>query len=160
MDDIVGAFLGILGFLFGLTVFVGFIALFILLVKRKQEQQQADRQNALRTKLAVQEIVNALPQDKQAAFMIEYESRKKDSTTAVVLAVFLGAFGAHKFYLGNNTVGVLYLLFCWTCIPGFLGIIDAFSISKKVEMYNARIANETALLLGALSGTMEKAPIN
>ncbi len=35
----------------------------------------------------------------------------KDRTVAVVLAFFLGGFGVHKFYLGNNLAGVLYLLF-------------------------------------------------
>lgn len=39
------------------------------------------------------------------------------------LAIFLGGFGAHKFYLGKPGWGLLYILFCWTFIPSILGII-------------------------------------
>lgn len=38
--------------------------------------------------------------------------------------LFLGGIGIHKFYLGNNATGWLYLLFCWTFIPGVLAIFD------------------------------------
>jgi len=31
---------------------------------------------------------------------------------ASVLAFFLGCFGVHKFYLGVNKVGIIYLLIC------------------------------------------------
>jgi hypothetical protein len=45
--------------------------------------------------------------------------------TAVLLALFFGTFGAHKFYLGQTFQGFIYLLFCWTGIPTALGIIEA-----------------------------------
>lgn len=48
----------------------------------------------------------------------------KNKGVAILLALFLGGLGAHHFYLGNNTKGVLYLLFCWTFIPGILALID------------------------------------
>lgn len=48
----------------------------------------------------------------------------KDKTTAAILAFFLGGVGAHKFYLGRAGTGLLYLVFCWTLIPGFLALID------------------------------------
>ena len=44
---------------------------------------------------------------------------------AALLALLFGGFGIHKFYLGQKTHGVLYLVFFWTTIPFFLGIIDA-----------------------------------
>lgn len=31
---------------------------------------------------------------------------------AAILAFFLGGFGVHKFYLGVNKVGIIYLLIC------------------------------------------------
>jgi pSer/pThr/pTyr-binding forkhead associated (FHA) protein len=49
---------------------------------------------------------------------------KKSRTTAALLALFLGSFGAHKFYLGNIPLGVLYLIFCWAYIPGIVGFIE------------------------------------
>jgi TM2 domain-containing membrane protein YozV len=44
--------------------------------------------------------------------------------TAVVLALLLGAFGGHKFYLGQTVAGVLYAFFCWTFIPAFIAFIE------------------------------------
>src|SRR3989304_628314 len=52
----------------------------------------------------------------------------KDKTTAAFLALFLGGIGVHKFYLGDNTKGVLYLVFFWTFIPVILALIDAIRL--------------------------------
>ncbi|MFX3636615.1 MAG: TM2 domain-containing protein [Candidatus Pristimantibacillus sp.] len=43
---------------------------------------------------------------------------------AGLLGIFLGGLGIHKFYLGRNGWGILYILFCWTSIPSFLGLIE------------------------------------
>ena len=48
----------------------------------------------------------------------------KNRNTAAIFALILGGFGAHKFYLGKTFQGVLYLLFCWTFIPGVLALIE------------------------------------
>ena len=40
------------------------------------------------------------------------------------LAIFLGGFGAHKFYQRKNFQGVLYFLLCWTIIPSFIGFCE------------------------------------
>ena len=40
------------------------------------------------------------------------------------LAIVLGSFGAHKFYQGKTFQGVLYCLFCWTLLPGFIGFCE------------------------------------
>ncbi len=48
----------------------------------------------------------------------------KSKTTAGILAILLGGFGAHKFYLGKYSAGVLYLLFCWTYIPEIVGFVE------------------------------------
>ena len=40
------------------------------------------------------------------------------------LAVFLGGFGAHKFYQGKTMQGVFYVLFCWTGIPSLIGFCE------------------------------------
>lgn len=53
---------------------------------------------------------------------------KKDVVTRKViqsgLAIFLGSFGAHKFYLGKTFQGALYCLFFWTLIPALLGVFE------------------------------------
>lgn len=48
----------------------------------------------------------------------------KNKLTSGLLALFLGGIGVHKFYLGQTTAGVLYLLFFWTGIPAILAAID------------------------------------
>ncbi len=48
----------------------------------------------------------------------------KQKTTAGLLGIFLGGLGAHKFYLGQTGWGIVYLLFCWTYIPGVIGLIE------------------------------------
>ncbi|TDF94452.1 TM2 domain-containing protein [Paenibacillus piri] len=48
----------------------------------------------------------------------------KSKTAAGLLAIFLGGFGIHKFYLGRVGWGIVYLLFCWTYIPSIVGFIE------------------------------------
>lgn len=43
----------------------------------------------------------------------------------IVLAVFLGSFGVHKFYAGKTMSGILHLAFFWTGIPHIIAIISA-----------------------------------
>lgn len=47
----------------------------------------------------------------------------KNKTTAALLAILLGGFGIHKFYLGKIE-GIFYLLFFWTYIPSIIGLIE------------------------------------
>ncbi|TAL16462.1 TM2 domain-containing protein [bacterium] len=53
--------------------------------------------------------------------------------TAALLAIFLGSLGAHKFYLGRIGPGVLYLLLCWTLLPGILGVIEGITYLLMTE---------------------------
>jgi TM2 domain-containing membrane protein YozV len=48
----------------------------------------------------------------------------KSKVAAGLLGIFLGSLGIHKFYLGKWGWGVIYLLFCWTYIPGIVGFIE------------------------------------
>lgn len=43
----------------------------------------------------------------------------------VILAFTLGSFGIHKFYARKYFLGILYLIFSWTTVPGFIGVIEA-----------------------------------
>lgn len=57
----------------------------------------------------------------------------RNKTTAGILAIFLWAFGAHKFYLWEKGVGVLYLIFCWTNIPRIVGVVEGIMLLKMPE---------------------------
>ena len=61
----------------------------------------------------------------------------KSTRTGTLLAVFLGGFGAHRFYLGDKK-GLLYLPFFWTLVPSVISLIEAFFMPDRVRAYNRR----------------------
>ncbi|MFP3390696.1 TerB N-terminal domain-containing protein [Brevibacillus sp. SIMBA_040] len=63
---------------------------------------------------------------------------QKSTTVACLLAIFLGGFGAHLFYVGKYKRAVLYLVFFWTYIPVFLGWIDLFFIPKWMRQWEVK----------------------
>ena len=67
----------------------------------------------------------------------------KSRTTAALLAFFSGGLGIHKFYLGQSTAGIFYLLFCWTFIPSIIAFIEFIILPDNVcnEKYNAKVNN-------------------
>lgn len=48
----------------------------------------------------------------------------KQKSVAIILCLFGGGLGAHKFYCGGFGWGLLYLLFCWTFIPVIISLVD------------------------------------
>jgi TM2 domain-containing membrane protein YozV len=70
------------------------------------------------------------------------EGRQKQ--IAVILAVVLGGFGAHKFYLGEKVPGLIYLATCWTLVPIVIGWFEALNYSQMSRvtfnlMYNIEL---------------------
>lgn len=58
------------------------------------------------------------------AHRINSSRTNKNRIIAALLAIFLGAFGVHKFYLGKVSWGITYLLLSWTAIPMIIGIFE------------------------------------
>ncbi len=48
----------------------------------------------------------------------------KNKIVAGILGILIGGLGIHRFYMGHILPGIVYLLFCWTGIPGILGLIE------------------------------------
>jgi TM2 domain-containing membrane protein YozV len=132
------AILTVLGI--GVGVLVGLIALAIYLIKKSNEEAHS-------FELAYAQILQGLPQEKQMIFMMQFNGVKKTSTTAVLLSLFLGGLGVHKFYMGQTGLGMLYLVFCWTYIPAIIGFIEALTIAGQVGKYNQQKAIEIASFL-------------
>jgi TM2 domain-containing membrane protein YozV len=66
----------------------------------------------------------------------------KIRVTAALFAVFLGGFGAHKFYLGQAGQGIIYLLFFWTFIPAIIAFIEfILYLTMSDEEFNAKYNN-------------------
>lgn len=127
----------ILSLLIVFAVIGALIALAVHLI-RKSKQSAQDAESAYG------QLMQSLPSDKQMVFAMQFNSVKKNPSTAVLLALFLGGLGVHKFYVGQTGLGILYLLFCWTYIPAILGVIEAFTITGNVAGYNQQRATEIA----------------
>jgi TM2 domain-containing membrane protein YozV len=84
----------------------------------------------------------------QAVFYQQYESVRRDEVVGILLALFLGTFGAHHFYLRRIGLGILYCCFCWTSIPTFLGFVECFFMPARVREFNAIQAAGIAAALG------------
>src|ERR1700761_2630417 len=84
----------------------------------------------------------------RATFYYQMAAVQKDEVLGVLLALFLGSFGLHHFYLKQNGLGILYLVFFWTGIPGLAGFFEAFFMPGRVRAYNAQQAAYIAASLG------------
>ena len=84
----------------------------------------------------------------QAIFYQQYEAVRRDEVVGILLALFLGTFGMHHFYLRRTGLGILYCCFCWTGIPAILGFIECFFMPGRVREYNAIQAAGIAASLG------------
>ena len=63
----------------------------------------------------------------------------KDRLVAILLALFLGGLGIHKFYLGRPGWGVVYLLLCWTGLPSLVAWFEAIGyLTMGDEAWAAR----------------------
>lgn len=137
MDESSYAFVYVILFLLVVAIFV----VLILTLKKSKELTQQSEANIAR-------LVNSLPTDKQTPFLLQINSVKKSPTTAVLLALFLGGIGAHKFYLGKTVAGILYILFCWTSIPSWIALFEALGLSGSVAKYNEIKAQEYYRMYG------------
>lgn len=84
----------------------------------------------------------------QAIFYQQYETVRRDEVVGILLALFLGSFGAHHFYLRRTGLGILYLCFFWTGIPAIVGLIECFFMPSRVREFNAIQAAGIAAALG------------
>jgi TM2 domain-containing membrane protein YozV/type II secretory pathway pseudopilin PulG len=79
--------------------------------------------------------------------------RNAVSKAALMLVTFfLGGIGGHKFYLGKYVQGALYLVFCWTLIPGLIALIEfivyAFTSKEKLQKrYSSVNVNVVTIVL-------------
>lgn len=58
----------------------------------------------------------------------------KNPTTMLLIEIFLGEFGVHRFMLGEVGMGLLELLTGGLCL--ILWVIDLFTVTNKTREYN------------------------
>src|SRR5208282_5760978 len=84
----------------------------------------------------------------QAIFYQQYEVVRRDEVVGILLALFLGTFGVHHFYLRRTGLGILYCCFFWTGITWVLGFLECFFMPGRVREFNAIQAAGIAAALG------------
>lgn len=113
-----------------------------------------------------------LTEEERTLFLAELGGSRKDTTVAVLLCLFLGGLGAHRFYLGQSALGILYiccfipywllsmLLFFGIplIIPFFVLVAEAFLLGGRVRNYNERTAQQIASRLKALRTASDAPP--
>jgi TM2 domain-containing membrane protein YozV len=72
----------------------------------------------------------------------------KRKGVATLLALTLGLFGVHRFYLGETVAGVIYLLLSFTFVPYAFAILDAINyMSMSMVTFNLQFNIEKVLAL-------------
>jgi TM2 domain-containing membrane protein YozV len=89
-------------------------------------------------------LMKGMTDAQRSVFMSEMNKVRKDRTTALLLALFLGGLGAHHYYLGRVGLGILCTVFFWTFIPAIVALVELFFIGKRVDAYNEQKAVDTA----------------
>lgn len=107
-------------------------------------------------------MISALPpsasawsDEQRALYYAHMSAWQKDEVVGVLLALFLGTFGAHHFYMRRPGLGILYCIFFWTGIPTVVSFIECFFMPGRVRQYNLALATYFASTLGvpAVPGT-------
>jgi TM2 domain-containing membrane protein YozV len=83
---------------------------------------------------------SAWSDEQRALYYAHMSAWQKDEVVGVLLALFLGTFGAHHFYLRRPGLGILYCCFCWTGIPTVVSFIECFFMPGRVRQYNLALA--------------------
>jgi restriction system protein len=88
------------------------------------------------TSYTPQVVVNTVNTNQNANSQVSQPIRppkRCEKVTALLLCIFLGWLGAHKFYEGKTGLGVLYLFTCGLFFVGWF--IDIIIIATKPEVY-------------------------
>lgn len=92
---------------------------------------------------------SAWTDEQRALYYAHMAAWQKDEVVGVLLALFLGTFGAHHFYMRRAGLGILYVLFSWTGIPTIVSFIECFFMPGRVRQYNLALATYFASSFGA-----------
>ena len=71
--------------------------------------------------------------------------KTKNKNEAGILAIVLGGFGMHKFYLGKYGQGLIYAAFCWSFIPALIGIAEGIHfLTESQEQFEEEFSKPKA----------------
>lgn len=142
MDDFQILFTFLVGLLVALLAITVLVALVYGLTGLLNSTRRVERaaQAELRQALA------RIPPESQEAFVSYTNRRAKSPAAAVLLALFLGWLGAHRFYLRDYGIGFIYLAYFLVGIPVSLALIYFVRVPTAVP-FGAPLAPVVLLLL-------------
>ena len=74
---------------------------------------------------------------------VKQEIVAKSLLNTILLAYFLGGFGAHNFYINRTKKGIISVILCWTGIPAIFSLLDVMSLTKlNLEAANAKYSQK------------------
>ncbi|WCN38019.1 TM2 domain-containing protein [Aneurinibacillus uraniidurans] len=86
-----------------------------------------------------------LTTEEQLLISSEFDKQKKSKTIVYLLWLFVGCWGAHRFYTGDTGLGIgmivvwIVSLFLFMIPIGIWVIVDVFLIGKRVDELNTQI---------------------
>lgn len=113
MDDFQTLFTFLVGLLVALLAITALVAAVYILTGVLNSTRRAER--AAQTELS--RALAALPPGEREAFVSYANAGRKSPTVAVLLALFLGWLGTHRFYLRDYGIGFIYLAWFLLGIP-------------------------------------------
>lgn len=83
--------------------------------------------------------------------------KDKNRAVTIILALLVGGFGVHKFYLREFKKGTIYLVLSWTGIPVLIGWYDAYKYIRNEEWFG-ELQNELGdtVVADKVAGVMKK----
>lgn len=84
-------------------------------------------------------------QQAQQSYSTAPQQKTKNQTIAAILCALLGGLGIHRFYLGPIWMGVVYLLLCWTGIPGLIALVETYIIAFSSQETWAKKYNNSVI---------------
>ena len=88
------------------------------------------------------DIESSLTISQVLLFTERYNRQRLSLGAALILCLFLGWLGIHRFYLRKYFSGIMFLVFSWTFIPALLSIMDLLFLKTTITRYNNLLAIE------------------
>lgn len=97
--------------------------------------------------LAVAQLITDMTEEQAEQFSHVYRQRRKDPNVTLIMALlgFVVVAGAHRFYLGQIGMGLVYLFTAGFCFIGT--IVDLFNYRSMTDSYNEKEALQVASLI-------------
>ena len=85
-------------------------------------------------------LMQQMTQEQRMTFQMQYLSKRKDPTTATILALLC----LSRFYLGEVVLGILQWIANFFVVALVWALIDLATAGSRTRKYNARTAEEIA----------------